>query len=114
MLSAADAAISVWGAGRMDIHLAPRGDVHSTGDLDCAATFRYVARELGRRRIAFICARERVDDDSIGPQLKAAFGGIYIANEGFTAETAQAALDGWGDAVAFGKAFIANPIYPNG
>jgi 2,4-dienoyl-CoA reductase-like NADH-dependent reductase (Old Yellow Enzyme family) len=113
MLSAADAAISVWGASRVGMHLAPRGDVHSMEDSDRAATFGYVARELGRRRIAFICARERVDHDSVGPQLKAAFGDIYIANEGFTAETAQAALDaGWADAVAFGRAFIANPDLP--
>ena len=63
------------------------------GDSDRAATFGYVARELGKRKIAFIAARERVGEDSIGPQLKRAFGGVYIANEKFTKESAQAALD---------------------
>jgi 2,4-dienoyl-CoA reductase-like NADH-dependent reductase (Old Yellow Enzyme family) len=83
------------------------------GDSNRAATFSYVARELARRKIAFICARERVGADSIGPQLKAAFGGVYIANEGFTHESAQQALDiGRADAVAFGKLFIANPDLP--
>ena len=39
--------------------------------------------------------------------------GAYIANEGFTGAPAQAALDaGIADAVAFGKAFIANPDLP--
>jgi len=113
MLEVADAAISVWGPGRVGVHLAPRGDAHSMGDSNPAATFGYVARELGRRKIAFICARERVGPDSIGPQLKAAFGGVYIANEGFTRESAQQALDtGRADAVAFGKLFIANPDLP--
>ena len=42
-----------------------------------------VARELGKRRLAFICAREALGDDRIGPQLKQAFGGVYIANERF-------------------------------
>lgn len=113
MLDAADAAISVWGPDRVGMHLAPRADAHSMGDSNRGATFGYVAKELGRRRIAFICARERVAEDSLGPQLKKAFGGVYIANEGFTAETAQAALDaGWADAIAFGKAFIANPDLP--
>src|SRR6516164_7932172 len=80
------------------------------GDSDLSATFGYVARELGRRRIAFLCVREHVAADSLGPKLRVAFGGIYIATEGFTATTAQSALDaGWADAVAFGKAFIANP-----
>ncbi|HVC31790.1 MAG TPA: alkene reductase [Steroidobacteraceae bacterium] len=113
LLEAADAAISVWGPGRVGVHLAPRGDSHSMGDSNRAATFGYVARELGRRKIAFICAREHVGPDSIGPQIKAAFGGVYIANEQFTRDRAQQALDtGRADAVAFGKLFLANPDLP--
>ncbi len=113
LLEATDAAISVWGPGRVGVHLAPRGDSHSMGDSNRTATFGYVARELGRRKIAFICAREHVGADSIGPQLKAAFGGVYIANEQFTRDSAQQALDtGRADAVAFGKLFIANPDLP--
>jgi 2,4-dienoyl-CoA reductase-like NADH-dependent reductase (Old Yellow Enzyme family) len=113
MLEAVDATIEVWGSGRVAMHLAPRGDLHSMGDSDRAATFGYVAQELGRREIAFLCVRERVAPDSIGRNLKKAFGGVYIANEGFTAATAQEALDeGWADAVAFGKAFLANPDLP--
>lgn len=113
MLEAVDAAIEVWGPARVGMHLAPRADIYSMGDSNRAATFGYVARELGDRGIAFICARERVTSDSLGPELKRAFGGIYIANEGFAAATAQDALDaGWADAVAFGKAFIANADLP--
>ncbi len=113
LLEATDAAISVWGAGRVGVHLAPRGDAHNIGDSDPAATFGYVARELGQRKIAFILAREHEGADSLGPALKAAFRGVYIANEGFTGQSAQAALDaGWADAVSFGKAFIANPDLP--
>jgi 2,4-dienoyl-CoA reductase-like NADH-dependent reductase (Old Yellow Enzyme family) len=113
LLEATDAAVSVWGPGRVGVHLAPRADSHGMGDSDLAATFGYVARELGARKIAFICAREHVAADSLGPGLKRAFGGTYIANEGFTGESAQAALDaGWADAVAFGKAFLANPDLP--
>src|SRR5277367_3877321 len=51
MLEVADSAISVWGAGRVGVHLAPRGDAHSMGDSNLAATFEYVARELGARKI---------------------------------------------------------------
>ena len=49
MLEVTDAVVSVWGAGRVGMHLAPRGDAHDMGDSDLAATFGYVARELGRR-----------------------------------------------------------------
>jgi len=110
LLEATDAAISVFGPGRVGVHLAPRADAHSMSDSDLAATFGYVATELGKRGIAFLCAREYVGDDSLGAELRARFGGVYIANEKFTAESAQAALDaGAADAVAFGKAYIANP-----
>jgi len=113
LLEVTDAVLSVWGAGRVGVHLAPRCDSHDMGDSDPPATFGHVARELGRRRIAFLCAREKVGPDSLGPQLKKIFGGAYIANEGFTAESAEQALaDGWADAVAFGKAFLANPDLP--
>jgi 2,4-dienoyl-CoA reductase-like NADH-dependent reductase (Old Yellow Enzyme family) len=113
LLEATDAAISVWGANRVGVHLAPRSDSHSMGDSDRLATFSYVARELGRRGIAFICAREAEGPDSIGPHLKQAFGGVYIANERFTQESAAAILArGDADAVAFGLLFIANPDLP--
>ena len=113
MLDAVDAAIAVWGAGRVGVHLAPRADAHSMGDSDLASTFEYVARQLGKRKIAFICAREYVAPDRMGPRLKAAFAGTYIANEKFDYATAtRAVAAGEADAVAFGKLFIANPDLP--
>jgi 2,4-dienoyl-CoA reductase-like NADH-dependent reductase (Old Yellow Enzyme family) len=113
MLEVTDAVCSVWGAERVGMHLAPRGDAHDMGDSNPLATFSYVARELGERGLAFICAREHVGPDSIGPQLKQAFGGVYIANEGFTKESATEILErGDADAVAFGKTYIANPDLP--
>jgi 2,4-dienoyl-CoA reductase-like NADH-dependent reductase (Old Yellow Enzyme family) len=72
-----------------------------------------VAQELGKRGIAFICAREREADDSLSPGLKQAFGGVFIANERFTKDQANTWLaSGKADAVAFGVPFIANPDLP--
>jgi 2,4-dienoyl-CoA reductase-like NADH-dependent reductase (Old Yellow Enzyme family) len=110
LLEVTDGVASVWGAESVGVHLAPRMDTHDMGDSDRLGTFTYVARELGEREIAFICAREHKAEDWIGPKLKKAFGGVYIANENFTQESAQAALDaGEADAVAWGRTFIANP-----
>ena len=113
MLEVTDAAIEVWGADRVGMHLAPRRDAHDMADSDPAATFGYVARELGKRKIAFICAREAVGEDSLGPLLNKEFGGVYIANEKMDKATAQKVLDaGTADAIAFGKDFISNPDLP--
>jgi 2,4-dienoyl-CoA reductase-like NADH-dependent reductase (Old Yellow Enzyme family) len=113
MLDVTDACLDVWPAGRVGMHLAPRGDAHDMGDSNPLATFTYVAEQLGRRKIAFIAAREALGPGRIGPQLKQAFGGVYIANEKFTRETAEQAIErGEADAVAFGVLFIANPDLP--
>ena len=110
MLEVADAAISVWGADRVGMHLAPRMDSHTMGDSNPERTFGYVAEQLGQRKIAFICAREKEAADSLSPKLKRLFKGNYIGNEGYTLESAEAAMvRGDIDAVAFGKDYIANP-----
>ncbi|MES2300227.1 MAG: alkene reductase [Pseudomonadota bacterium] len=113
MLEVTDACIGVFGAGRVGMHLAPRRDSHDMGDADPAATFGYVARELGQRGIAFLCARERMGEDSLGPSLKQQFGGVFIANEQMDQDRARQLLEqGQADAIAFGKWFIANPDLP--
>ena len=89
MLEVTDAVISVWGADRVGMHLAPRSDAHDMNDSNPAETFDYVAKELAKRKIAFIFAREYQAADSLGPALKKAFGGVYIANEKFTKESAS-------------------------
>ena len=58
MLEVVDACIAVWGADRVGLHLAPRGDAVSMGDSNPLATFGYVAQAMGRRKIAFLCTRE--------------------------------------------------------
>ncbi|WP_146653523.1 alkene reductase [Labilithrix luteola] len=112
-LEVTDAVTSVWGADRVGMHLAPRGDTHSMGDENPLETFTYLVRELGGRKLAFICARESLGENRLSPKLKEAFGGAYIANEGFTKDAAERViLEGEADAVAFGRPFIANPDLP--
>ncbi|ODV41385.1 hypothetical protein AWV79_37040 [Cupriavidus sp. UYMMa02A] len=52
------------------MHLAPRDDAHSMGDSDPAATFGYVARELGERGIAFICSLEALGKGRLGLTMR--------------------------------------------
>jgi len=60
-----------------------------------------------------LCCREHLGDQRIGPELKRAFNGVYVANEKFTQATAEQVIEaGEADAVAFGIQFIANPDLP--
>lgn len=112
-LEVTDAVISAWGPERVGIHLAPRGDAHDMSDSNPKATFTYLASELGKRNVAFIFAREYQGPDSLGVAIKNAFGGIYIANEKFSQQTAETIVtEGHADAVSFGVPFISNPDLP--
>jgi 2,4-dienoyl-CoA reductase-like NADH-dependent reductase (Old Yellow Enzyme family) len=114
LLEVTDAAIEVWGADRVGVHLSPRNGTHGAFDSDVATTYVYVAEQLKNRGVAYICARESVDGgERFGPRIKAAFGGVYIANEEFDKQKAEQVLaDGEADAVAWGRLFIANPDLP--
>lgn len=114
LLEMTDAAISVWGAARVGVHLAPRGDSNSMGDSDPRETFGYVARELGKRKIAFLFVREGLGGGALSPELKKAFGGHFVANEGYDLRTADRVLrNEEADSIAFGRTFIANPDLPH-
>jgi 2,4-dienoyl-CoA reductase-like NADH-dependent reductase (Old Yellow Enzyme family) len=109
-LEVTDAAISVWGANRVGYHFSPRCDDHEMGDSKPLATFTYLMEQLKKRKLAFVFSRSKLGEGSIDAQLKKAFGGIYIRNEGLTKETAENLLkNNEADAVAFGKLIIANP-----
>jgi len=110
LLEIVDACVGIWCANRVGVHLSPRGDTHSMSDSDPVRLFSYVAQQLGLRKLAFLFTREFAGPDSQVATLKKLFGGPLIANEGHDLRSAQRVLDdGEADAVAFGKAFIANP-----
>lgn len=110
MLECADAAISVFGPERVGMHLAPHSPSHDISDSDPINTFTYVMNELGKRGLAFICVRDPLGPQHLGPLLKQAFGGVVVMNEGYTKQTAEGVVErGEADAVAFGKPFISNP-----
>jgi 2,4-dienoyl-CoA reductase-like NADH-dependent reductase (Old Yellow Enzyme family) len=113
MLEAVDAAVSVWGPDRVGLHLSPRGE--GTGDPteELHEAYLYVARETGRRGIAFLFSREDLEAPRLTPRIKAAFGGPVIANQGLTYEQAEDLLTrGEADAASWGVQYIANPDLP--
>ena len=114
MLEVTDAAIDVWGAGRVGMHLAPRGDSHDMGDDNLARNLQPTWLANWASAASRSSARARsAGDDSLGPQLKEAFGGAVHRQRKLHQGQRQAWLaSGKADAVAFGVPFIANPDLP--
>ncbi|HBM67155.1 MAG TPA: hypothetical protein DD418_27980 [Pseudomonas sp.] len=106
MLEAVDAAVSVWDAGRVSINQAPRSPSHDVGDSDPTQTFRYVARELGNRHLAFLYIRETPGPDALLKGIKQAFSGVGVVNDGFDLDMAKKAVaTGAADADGFGRLY---------
>jgi len=111
------AVASAIGAGRTGLRLSPVTPSNDIGqDSNPQALFEHVTRQLAPLKLAFLHV---VEGQTGGPRdiapfdyaaLRKAFGGPYIANNGYTREMAIAAVaDGKADLVAFGRDFISNP-----
>jgi 2,4-dienoyl-CoA reductase-like NADH-dependent reductase (Old Yellow Enzyme family) len=111
LLEVADAVASVFGPGRVGVHLSPITTRHGMLGTDARELYPYVARELGKRKLAFLFIREKPEvTERITPVMKREFGGAIIANDELTPEAALRHLAaGECDAVSWGRPFISNP-----
>lgn len=114
LLEVVDAAISVWGAGRVGVRISPLNSFNSMVDSDPVGLTRYVAAQLDQRGIAYL---HLMRGDFFGLQkgdvvsaARAAFKGAIIGNMGYSPEEAAAAVSsGTLAGVAFGHHYISNP-----
>jgi N-ethylmaleimide reductase len=105
-----EATSTVFGADRTGVRLSPTVPVFSMSDSNPAATIGLAAETLGRYGLAYLHVVQLGDPDFDYTALKSAFGGPYIANGGFDADSAEAAIAGGkADLVSFGTKFLANP-----
>jgi len=105
------------GASKTAIRLSPYGVFNDMAIFDdMEETFEYLARELGKLKLAYIHIVDHSSQgapevpDSVKAKIKAAFGGVVIASGGLDKAKAESILnEGKADLVAFGQAFLANP-----
>jgi N-ethylmaleimide reductase len=115
--------VSVWGASRVGVRIAPSGTYNGMGDSNPRALFRYVAEQLNGFKLAYLHIIEprikgaELIGEGQGPvaaqELSKVFHGPVIAAGGFEPDTAEAAVaNGDASLIAFGRHFIANPDLP--
>ncbi len=123
LLEVTQACIDAVGSDRVAVRLSPSTTFGGVTDSNPEATFKHIATELDKLRLAYLHIIEpRVAGDStaeieIPPiaasTLRKVYKGVIIAAGGFNAESANDILKaGDADLVAFGRYFIANPDLP--
>jgi len=110
------------GADRIGVRLSPNGETQGIRDSDPLTLFAGTLEMLSSAGIGHVELREPPLHGSFGvgymqplaPQLRPHFNGPVILNSDFDIARAQADLDnGAGDAVSFGRLYIANADLPH-
>ena len=99
------------GPGRVGLRLNPGNTYNDTADEDSAATHAELMRQVSPLKLAYLhIMRAPVPNIDAFALARTHFGGPLILNDGFDANSAEAALAaGQGEAVSFGRHFIGNP-----
>jgi len=114
LLQVTDAAIGVFGAGRVAIRISPLVPFNDMSDSDPTALVAYVAQEMSTRRIAFLELRhdqhDRPAEIALAEVARENFRGVLMLNGGFDQASGEQAVDsGLADAIVYGRLIIANP-----
>lgn len=111
------AVCSVWGSERVGVRLSPLNSYNDMIDSDPVALATWLGKRLDSCGLAYLHLMRgdflgRQQGDVLTP-VRDAYRGVLIANMGYSAEEAEAAIAaGQCDAVAFGASFLANPDLP--
>ena len=115
-LEIVDAVVGVFGKSRVGIRLSPVTPANGIANSDSKALYDYLVPQLDRRGLVYIHVIEGATGGArdVAPfdyaALRKAFSGCYMANNGYTREMAEAALEAnAADLIAFGRPFIPNP-----
>lgn len=121
LIEVAQAVLGVWDGSRVGVRLSPRGTFNDMGDENPEATFTAATRELARLGLSYLHVVESSPGDApassglraLFDQLRRNWPGLYIANGGYDGPGGEKAITGGhADAIAYGRAFLANPDLP--
>jgi N-ethylmaleimide reductase len=125
LLEVTRAAIDVWGADRVAVRLSPYGVANDSGEADPMPLYSYVIGKLSPLGLAYLhfveprssgAGRAEVNHTDVPAAFelfRPQWPGVLITAGGFDSASAEAAVaSGNVDAIAFGRAFIANPDLP--
>lgn len=120
LLEVTNAAIEVWGAGRVGVKLSPSNTYNDIRDSDPATTFSHAVSALNALGIGYVHIMEASASDlrhgskAIPVSVfRPHFKGTLVVNQDYDQAKADAAIaNGDADLVSFARLFLANPDLP--
>jgi N-ethylmaleimide reductase len=126
VLQIVDSAIEILGAEKVGVRVSPFGVFNSMPeDPRAEETLLHLCAQLNQREIAYLhivyqflpsgnVSDSEFSHENLSPglvaRIRAAFHPTLLWCGGFSGDTAKAAVEaGWGELIAFGRAYIANP-----
>lgn len=121
LVDVAEAVVSEWPSSRVGVRLSPRGTFNDMSDADPASTFIAAVDAMATLTLAYLHVVEASPGDapaephfrSLFDRMRERWNGLYVANGSYDGPLGEAAVSqGKADAIAYGRAFIANPDLP--
>lgn len=121
LMQAVERVLQVWDSSRAGVRISPTGSFNDMSDDNPRETFSVAVETLNTYKLGYLHVVETAQnskgsseaDLAMSAHLRTLWKGLYIVNGGYDRFRAEEALKtGHADAVAFGRAFLANPDLP--
>jgi len=121
LAEATERVLEVWASGRVGVRISPTVGFNDMWDENSVETFGAVVERLNGYGLGYLHVVERAQDSkgsdeaglALSAQLRSVWKGVYVVNGGYDGVRGeQAVRSGRADAVAYGRAFLANPDLP--
>jgi N-ethylmaleimide reductase len=113
--------LEVWDSGQVGVRISPTSGFNDMSDDNPLETFSVAVEALNSYRLGYLHIVETArssqgsseEDLTLSAHLRTLWKGLYVVNGGYDGVSGREAIrSGHADAVAYGRAFIANPDLP--
>ena len=121
LAEAVETVLEVWDSKQVGVRISPTVDFNDMTDANPLETFSVVVEQLNSYGLGYLHVVEQAQDSkgsaeeavALSTHLRTLWNGVYIVNGGYDGPRGEEAIrSGHADAVAYGRAFLANPDLP--
>ena len=121
LIETVERVLEVWDSGQVGVRISPTSGFNDMSDDNPFETFSVAVEALNNYRLGYLHIVEMArsshgsseEDLTLSAHLRALWKGLYVVNGGYDEVSGEEAIrSGHADAIAYGRAFIANPDLP--